>query len=104
MYIHIVINIYIYIHIYVYIEELLGDDVGLEMEETKSDAEVQVEEFVHRIYKYVCLRSFKDIIIEFHLFRCLFMDPCMCIYICIYLSTGDVYMHLYVCTYIYVYM
>ena len=53
MYIHIVIHIYIY----VYIEELLGDDVGLDMEETKSDAEVQVEEFVRRIYiyTYVCV-------------------------------------------------
>ena len=57
MYIYIHMYIHIVIHIYIYIEELLGDDVGLDMEETKSDAEVQVEEFVHRIYiyTYVCV-------------------------------------------------
>ena len=96
-----------HIYIYVYIEELLGDDAGLDMEETKSDAEVQVEEFVHRIYTYiyiyicVCLRSFKDII-EFHLFRCLFMDPCMCIYIYIFIYRWCVYAS--ICMYIYIYM
>ena len=53
--------IYTYVHTYshthIYIEELLGDDACLDMEETKSDAEVQVEEFVHRIYiyTYVCV-------------------------------------------------
>ena len=55
MYIQIVIHIYIY----VYIEELLGDDACLDMEETKSDAEVQVEEFVHRIYIYTYMCVFK---------------------------------------------
>ena len=46
-------------YIYVYTEELLGDDAGLDMEETKSDAEVQVEEFVHRIYIYIHIYVFK---------------------------------------------
>ena len=35
------------------LEEQLDDGVGLDKQETKSDAEVQVEEFMHSVYVYI---------------------------------------------------
>ena len=55
------------------------------------------------IHLCVCLRSFKDII-EFHLFRCLFMDPCMCIYIYIYLQVMCICIYMYVYIYIWLWI